>query len=343
MSKKNMSEVTGSKDKLPADGMQGHDISKDETEEAAERRTRRLRRINIVMLRASAAILMLLCVMLLVRVQGLNRTITSLKGRVDQMSETVLEQRRKLDQMSEELGKVQDGGQAEHGAVEANSQGTAGRPGSDAAHKVYLTFDDGPSENTEDILAILDKYDVKATFFVVGLEDDEAMRAIVDAGHTLGMHSCTHDYDELYASTESFAADFARQQEHIYQATGVKSTVYRFPGGSSNSVSDTDMKEFADYLDRQGVRFFDWNVSSGDGGGFVVPVETLLENCTKKIQRQGTSVVLMHDRAGKDTTVEALPRIIEKIQAMDDTALLPITEETELVQHIQWRDDPEEP
>ena len=102
------------------------------------------------------------------------------------------------------------------------------------------------------------------------------------------------------------------------------------------------MREFAEYLDSQGIRFFDWNISSGDGGSFLVPVEMLIENCTATIGNHGTSVVLMHDAAGKTTTREALPEIIEKIQAMEDTVLLPITDETPTVQHIQWQSGQED-
>lgn len=218
----------------------------------------------------------------------------------------------------------------------------AGEPGVTAAHKVYLTFDDGPSKYTDDILDILDRYGVKATFFVVGKETDsarESMQEIVDRGHTLGMHSYTHKYSEIYNSPEDFAEDFEKIRDYVYEVTGVESTVYRFPGGSSNSVSDIDMQEFADYLDTQGVRFFDWNISSGDGGAKLLPVDKLVENSTADIERFETSVILMHDSASKPTTVEALPDIIENILALEDTVILPITEDTELVQHIKRREE----
>ena len=94
------------------------------------------------------------------------------------------------------------------------------------------------------------------------------------------------------------------------------------------------MREFADYLDSQGVRFFDWNISSGDGGKKLLSVETLVENSTGDIERFETSVILMHDAASKPTTVEALPIIIENVLALEDTVILPITDDTEPVQHI---------
>lgn len=231
---------------------------------------------------------------------------------------------------SREPGQPQDSGETQE-AAEPEEEVTA-------AHKVYLTFDDGPSKYTYDILDILDSYEVKATFFVVGKESEysrEAMQEIVARGHTLGMHSYSHKYSEVYNSVEDFAEDYEKIRDYLYEVTGVESTVYRFPGGSSNSVSDIDMREFADYLDTQGVRFFDWNIASGDGGRTLLSVKTLVKNSTEDIERFDTSVILLHDAASKSTTVEALPTIIETILALEDTVILPITEDTELVQHIK--------
>ena len=211
-------------------------------------------------------------------------------------------------------------------------------PGQEMIHKVYLTFDDGPSIYTDEILDILDRYHVKATFLwweKDGSEAEEALQRIVEDGHTLGMHSYSHKYKELYESLDSFAEDFARIRDDIYQATGVESIYYRFPGGSSNMVSNIDMHEFIDYLDSQGVEYFDWNVSSGDGGSRNLPIDTLLENCTEDIDTRDTSIILLHDSAEKPTTVEALPDIIENILARPDTVILPITENTRPVHHVE--------
>ena len=203
--------------------------------------------------------------------------------------------------------------------------------------KVHLTFDDGPSVYTREILDILDQYDVKATFFVVGKEvedEEELLREIVDRGHTLGMHSYSHDYRNIYASVDAFSEDFFRLQEYLYELTGVKSKYYRFPGGSSNTISTVDMKEFANYLQEQGVTFYDWNISSGDGGSIQLPAETIVDNCTRNLAQWKTAIVLMHDSGDKKTTVDALPTVIENILAMEDTVIVPITEETKPVQHI---------
>ncbi|MDE6700533.1 MAG: polysaccharide deacetylase, partial [Acetatifactor sp.] len=206
-----------------------------------------------------------------------------------------------------------------------------------APRKVHLTFDDGPSIYTDEILEILEEYDVKATFFVVGKEDErskEAILKIVEAGHTLGMHSYSHKYSELYASTENFAADFEKQRSFLEELTGQTCRFYRFPGGSSNTVSKVDMQQFADYLEEQDMVFYDWNISSGDGGRQLLSVDTLVRNSTSDLGEWKTAVILMHDSADKPTTVEALPQIIEKILAMEDTVILPITDDTQPVQHI---------
>lgn len=206
-----------------------------------------------------------------------------------------------------------------------------------AAHKVYLTFDDGPSKYTEEILDILDAYDVKATFFVLGKEDEhsiEMLREIARRGHTIGMHSYSHKYADIYGSLEAFSADYYQIYSYILENTGIQSTCYRFPGGSSNTVSDLDMQIFADFLEEQEVVFYDWNISSGDAGSTLLDVDTLVENATSDIAKHGTSIILMHDAASRPTTVEALPEIIENILAMEDTVILPITEDTTPIQHI---------
>lgn len=219
--------------------------------------------------------------------------------------------------------------------VEKPDEVTATEP--EAKHKVYLTFDDGPSKRTEEILDILDEYGVKATFFVVGKEDknvQERLQMIYERGHTIGMHSYSHDYSEIYESVDAFRADFLKSKQYIYDAIGVETVHYRFPGGSSNKLSKISMKEFIGFLEEQGVEYYDWNISSGDGGAHLVPVEVLVENCTKYISRNDTSIILMHDSAVKTTTVEALPQIIETILAMEDTVILPITENTDAVHHV---------
>lgn len=207
----------------------------------------------------------------------------------------------------------------------------------DTVHKVYLTFDDGPSSNTNRILDILSDYDVKATFFVVGKEEEEyraLYKRIVEEGHTLAMHSYSHKYNEIYQSVESYSADLKKLQEFLYDITGVWCRYCRFPGGSSNTVSRVDMHELIGYLDEQDISYFDWNVSSGDASSAYISPESIIRNCTAKLQEYDESIILMHDAYEKSTTVEALPALIETIQAMEGTKILPISDDTEAIHHI---------
>ena len=202
--------------------------------------------------------------------------------------------------------------------------------------KVYLTFDDGPSGNTEAILNTLDDYGIKATFFVVGREDDhskEMYRRIVAEGHTIGLHSYSHRYSELYASLDSFAADFDRISNLIYDVTGVDTPYYRFPGGSSNQVSNVDMAQFISFLNEKNMVYYDWNVSSGDATSQAYTADELVANVMNDVVKYKTSVVLMHDADPKAATVAALPTLIESLQAQG-ALILPITEETTLIQHV---------
>ena len=203
--------------------------------------------------------------------------------------------------------------------------------------KIYLTFDDGPSRNTNRILDILKEYDVKATFFVVGKTDEESVKAyqrIVSEGHTLAMHSYSHKYAEVYESEESFIRDLEELQEYLYQITGVWSRYYRFPGGSSNAVSRVDIQELIRYLDENDITYFDWNIASGDAVSDILSAETITRNCVSGIDRWPESMILMHDALEKSTTVEALPQIIEQIRDRGDAVFLPITDETVPIQHV---------
>lgn len=183
---------------------------------------------------------------------------------------------------------------------------------------VYLTFDDGPSGNTDKILEILDKYNVKATFFVCGYEDEASFRrykAIVDSGNAIGIHSYTHDYDKIYGSLEAFIDDVTKVHDVVYRATGVDTKLYRFPGGSANShIKEYSVKECIRYLLDNGYQYYDWNVSSEDATGKgTVTVKNILDGVNKHIFKWNTSIVLMHDSASKTTTVEALPILIEML------------------------------
>lgn len=202
--------------------------------------------------------------------------------------------------------------------------------------RIYLTFDDGPGPNTDRILDILKKYDVKATFFVVGKDDKyiDQYKRIVEEGHTLGMHSYSHKYDEIYKSLDTFSEDLSKLQEYLYDITGVWSRVYRFPGGSSNNVSHVNIDKLIDYLNDQGIVYFDWNIASGDAVKEGISADRIVNNCIRNLDKYEECVILLHDLPEKGTTVEALNVLIPKLLNMDNTVILPITDETVPVQHV---------
>ena len=204
-----------------------------------------------------------------------------------------------------------------------------------AKGRVYLTFDDGPSENTEDVLKILKENDIKATFFVIGRDDEKSRKRykkIVNEGHTIAMHSYTHDYGLIYASLKNFKEDYYAISDLIYNTTGVRCKYYRFPGGSSNSVSKIDMNLPAKFLKDEGVEYFDWNVMSGDAVRISLSEKVLYENVMAGVRSMKDSVVLMHDSLGRGTTVRALPKIIKSLKK-ENYLILPIDETTPVVHH----------
>ena len=176
---------------------------------------------------------------------------------------------------------------------------------------VYLTFDDGPSENTYSILSYLDEYKIKATFFVVPTRDEqcyERLRAIAAGGHSIGVHSASHDYNQIYASVEAYLADFNEAWNIIYDATGIKTKIFRFPGGSKNDFNAETRDAIIEEMTRRGFRFFDWNVDSNDAGG--ANWTEMYNSVPADIAACYRAVVLMHDSAPRKNTVLVLEDII---------------------------------
>ena len=184
---------------------------------------------------------------------------------------------------------------------------------------VYLTFDDGPSAHTQEVLDILDTYSIKATFFVTGINPDylDMIGECYRRGHTIGMHTYTHDYAQVYASVDAYWEDLGKISDVVREQIGYVPCFVRFPGGSSNTVSANYttgiMSELSQELPANGYQYYDWTASCGDGAEHTA--DELVE-CTKADTAYDytTIVFLMHDGAEKATTVEALPRIIEYFQ-----------------------------
>ncbi len=184
---------------------------------------------------------------------------------------------------------------------------------------VYLTFDDGPSNNTPELLNVLDELGVKATFFVVGNAVNsypQYLTEIVNRGHQVALHAYVHDYKTIYGKDESYFADLQKISDLVYNWTGVRSNLLRFPGGSSNKVSLSQannpgvMTRITQKVQEMGYYYFDWNVDSDDAGGLTMPVEHLV-NEIKSYPKSNSICVLMHDTYYKTTTIEALPQIVE--------------------------------
>lgn len=183
---------------------------------------------------------------------------------------------------------------------------------------VYLTFDDGPSNLTEPLLNILDQYGVKATFFVIAQGKPKEncaawMNDIVHRGHALALHSYTHDYRQIYASTQAFLDDFARMSDFMQQSTGEKATMFRFPGGSVNSYNKLNGKAIRSEMARRGYTYYDWNVSSGDAA-VVTTAGNIYRNVIRGVHKYHTSIVLMHNSADKSATLSQVANIITTLK-----------------------------
>ena len=198
---------------------------------------------------------------------------------------------------------------------------------------VYLTFDDGPSANTMPLLEVLEEYGIRATFFVTGqYEGDTAalLQAIAEKGHSIGLHTYAHMYDEIYSYSKAFFADLQKVDELVLQATGQQAVLYRFPGGSLNSHCPKWLRQqLRQQLAERGYIYHDWNVVSGDQGSRVLTAEELFGNVVTGAEQvgQGPLVVLFHDTNHCATTPQAVNLLIEHFLEEGYT-FLPITENT---------------
>lgn len=179
---------------------------------------------------------------------------------------------------------------------------------------IYLTFDDGPSEHTGRLLDVLNKYNVKVTFFVTGYGDDALIKREYDEGHSIALHTNTHNYSYIYSSVDNYFADLSAVSERVRRITGFESKLLRFPGGSSNLVSrrydghQRIMSKLVSEVTARGYTFFDWNVDSNDAGG-AASSDEVYNNVISRLKVGGDSVVLQHDVKG--FSVDAVERIIQ--------------------------------
>lgn len=180
----------------------------------------------------------------------------------------------------------------------------------------YLTFDDGPSKKTEEILDILQEHNAKATFFVIGNSLTEENRPILERlikeGHAVGLHANNHSYEEFYATEESWKEDWIQLKERLEKEYGITTTLFRFPGGSACTYMKGRVQEHIGWMHEQGFTCFDWNVSGEDAVG-TPTVYSIYKNVIQGAAKYNTPIVLLHDSNVSQKTVEALPEILKEL------------------------------
>lgn len=181
----------------------------------------------------------------------------------------------------------------------------------------YLTFDDGPSDNTRKVLEILKKYDIKATFFMIAesVTPDryDLIKEMIDQGHVVGIHTYSHNYKKIYASVKDYLDDFYLAYTRMYEVTGEQPVVFRFPGGSHNKYMKKNRKQIMAEMDRRGFQYFDWQVSAEDSIGKPTRA-AITRNVLKDFKRYSKPIILLHDSSVNDVTVQSLESIIKTIK-----------------------------
>lgn len=192
---------------------------------------------------------------------------------------------------------------------------------------VYLTFDDGPSANTTTILDALVAAGQRATFFVVGknIAGNEAiLQRMVDEGHTIGIHTYSHDYETVYTSVESYLEDFYQTWQAVYDACGVYPTIFRFPGGSVNAYNQEIYQQIIAEMLRRGFVYYDWNASCNDATSTRYSARQLASFAVEGVAATSHPIVLLHDGPEKRTTAQAVPSILSQLAEAGYTCL-PLT------------------
>lgn len=284
------------------------------TEEAANvaYRKRRVRRIKRIIIGTCITLLVLptiLTIILMIKVFSLEKEVAGLRDDRLKIKQQMSEQ--KEASKTPEATKVPE------------------------KKRVYLTFDDGPGSQTEEILDILKENKIKATFFVTGKTGDEAekiYKKIVKDGHTLGMHSYSHIYDEIYETKETFEKDFKKLYDYLHDVTGCEPQWYRFPGGSTSGHIQLPLETFTDVLESKDVRYMDWNVISPDISNPSAKKEQIVSGIAESVSQFDTSVILLYDSADRPATLKALPLIIKKLKN-ENYELLPLGDDTPLIRH----------
>lgn len=291
-----------------------------------EYRRRRVAKIKKIIITTCIILLVLptvLSVFLLIKVFGLQKQLDELRNQ----------------KQAAEVSATADVAQAKEKTQETVSGDaivvSGGAVDTAVKKKVYLTFDDGPGTQTAKILDILRENKVKATFFVTGKEDTyskKLYKRIVKEGHTLGMHSYSHIYDDIYSSKKEFKRDLNQIYTLLYETTGVAPTYYRFPGGSSVTGIDVPIHDLISILEEKGLIYLDWNVISPDTTQASVSKKKMITGILEGVAAYDSSVILLYDVADHPMTAKALPEIIKQLKKQN-CEILPVNEATALIRH----------
>lgn len=187
----------------------------------------------------------------------------------------------------------------------------------------YLTFDDGPSKYTPQLLQALKQAGVKATFFVIGTNCQEYPDAVKNeqaGGHVVGIHSWTHKYPYIYANLDNFKQDYTQLRDYLTQQLGTAPTICRFPGGTNNTVSKKYtstpiMQEAVDWVESLGIRPIDWDADAGDAETPIPTKDQIVQRIAKEIGSKNNPVILMHDFGNRTSTIDAIPAIVQELKA----------------------------
>lgn len=299
----------------------------------------RIKKMIIFFIVVMCVLPIFLCLYLFVKINNMEKKIDDLYNLTRQNTQYNKDAESLEESLSDEsyydVQKTNSGYQI----LTMSDEDISGDTSNDEQHKkrVYLTFDDGPSIYTEEILEVLRKNDVKATFFVVYYKEPymwEEYSRIVEEGHTLAMHSYSHEYDKVYANAESFREDVDMIHDFLYEQTGVDCKYYRFPGGSSNTVSEVDIQDCIAYLNEKGYVYFDWNALSEDAVDHDASSYELVNRIMGYVRsNSGDSIVLMHDISVTHATVEGLQLLIDTLKE-EGYEICPIDDNTPLIRHV---------
>lgn len=246
-------------------------------------------------------------------VQKVDQILQMEKEQNEQLQQTIDKLEKQFEEANKEMEKLKE----EVEELELQNLSKKQNEQESGLKVAYLTFDDGPSGNTTKILDILKEKDIKATFFVVANNEmKDTYKRIVDEGHVIGNHTYGHDYGAIYKSPDTFFADIEKLNDLLEEATGQRTKLIRFPGGSNNTVSRRAggqgiMDVITKAVKDEGYRYFDWNVDSQDASKNKQSKDVIVRSVLSGADYTNKAVILMHDAPAKTTTVDALPEIIE--------------------------------